>query len=158
MIEVQQLERKRLPKELLALLADYSIADIIASLVPNPIQASARQFGPLGNVFFRPMVFEGIGSQNAFQGHAHHYDHVTFLSRGSVNLRAWEVDPRTGKPVNPAVIERQYQAPSAILIKRNWAHEFIALEEGTRCDCIFAIRDFDGEVVQEWNGNMDAVT
>jgi hypothetical protein len=157
-IEVTAIERKQLPKELLRLLSEFSIADIIAALVPDPIRAESRQYGPLGNVFFRPLIFNGVGSQNAYQGHAHHYDHVTYLSRGTVNLRAWEVEPRTGKQVNDKVIERQYVAPSAILIKRNWAHEFTALEADARADCIFAIRDFDGQVIQEWNGNVDAVT
>lgn len=157
MIDVKSI-RRQLPDGLIEQLKTYALTDILAAIVPQPIHGEAAPAGVFGNVFFRPVDLPEFGSMNHYQGHAHHYDHVSLLSRGSVNLRAWPVDPRTGEAIGPA-IERQFSAelePAFISIKRHWAHEFTALEPGTRIDCVFAMRNYEGEVVQDWNGNLHA--
>lgn len=129
------------------------MADIIAHFAPNPVTTIAREYGPKGNIFFRAMRFDGVGSK--VDGHAHNYDHVTYLSRGRLNVLAWPVDPATGKRVGDP-IERQYAAPAAILIKKGMAHELTSLDADTRADCIYAIRDAGtGDVSDEWDGSLE---
>ena len=106
--------------------------------------------GPMGNVYFRPMRFEQKGEMTL--GHKHNFDHVTFLWHGSVRLRAWQ-----GSQDAPEVVpvDRQYAAPSRILIRREWFHEITALENQSYADCIYAVRDFDGNVTDTWNGSPE---
>lgn len=111
-------------------------------------------YGPLGNVFFRAMIFEKLGDTVA--GHTHNYDHVTFLWRGSLKLRAWHASQEKDGVVSGDVVERTYTAPSRILIKRDWCHELTSLEENTSADCIFAIRDVStGEIAEDWDGSLE---
>ena len=64
-------------------------------------------------------------------GHRHAVDHVTKLRSGSVFLRAWVLG--TVAPL----IEGKFIAPAEILIKKDWHHEFEALEDGTLAECVF---------------------
>jgi len=119
----------------------------LAELRRRAEPATTRRYGPFGNLWFRPMDFAQVGS--VIKGHKHHYDHVTFLSRGAV-LVAYELP--TGERG-----ERVYSAPAAILIRKNVIHEITALEPGTRADCIYALRDLGtGEVVDYWDGGLEA--
>ncbi len=140
----------------LAELRALPIGDVVTALAPEMTPASTHREGPFGNVFFREMKFEKIGSIHA--GHCHHYDHVTFISSGAVNVDASEVDMETQKKKTGRTINRQFQAPAMILIKKNWAHTITALADNTVAHCIYAIRDFDGDVSQEWNGDMEPYT
>jgi dTDP-4-dehydrorhamnose 3,5-epimerase-like enzyme len=117
---------------------------------------SITHTGPMGNVYFRPMILGTVGTVVA--GHSHNYDHVTFLWKGSVKLRAWHKDQEKNGKINGDVVERTYKAPARVLIKKDMCHEFTALEDNTFADCIFALRDYSGEVTEEWNGNIHAVT
>ncbi len=101
--------------------------------------------GPMGNVYFRPMRFGKKGDKVA--GHTHNFDHVTFLWNGSVRLRAWHVDsPKE-------IVDRNYSAPARVLIKKDWVHEFTALSDDAAADCVYAVRDFDDQVTDTWNGD-----
>ena len=91
------------------------------------------------------MRFEKAGDK--VSGHAHNFDHVTFLWRGSVGLRAWHAESPD------KVTTRKFSAPARVLIHKDWMHEFTALEDGTAADCIYAVRDFDGQVTDIWNGD-----
>jgi len=144
-----------------------SYAGLVAAQCGVPLQQCGQVYahepelmieGPMGNVYFRPMVFPKKGDQVA--GHAHNFDHVTFLWRGSVRLRAWHTDTMTRDekgdlhpPTEDKMIIRQYAAPARILIKKDWAHEFTALANQTMADCIYALRDFDGQPTDNWNGD-----
>ena len=102
--------------------------------------------GPMGNIFFRPMRFERAG--DVVLGHTHNFDHVTFLWRGKIEVTAHHVD-------NPeATIVRQFEAPARILIRKDWCHSIKALQDRTFADCIYALRDFDGEVTSHFNGDL----
>ena len=105
-----------------------------------------------GNVFIRPNRLEKAGHKTS--GHTHNFDHVTFLSRGSVRVRARQVGVTTNEAFGD-VVDRVYVAPAAICIKKNWMHEFTALEDNTRADCIFALRDHTGEVAEEFDGSLE---
>ncbi len=122
-----------------------------SEIVPEP-SVTVRRYGPFGNIFVRPMIFDSKGSKTS--GHAHKFDHVTSISRGSVRVRAREINPQTNETFGPTV-DRVYVAPAFVLIKKNWAHEIEALEDGTRADCIFALRDHSGEVTEEFDGSLE---
>lgn len=149
-----------------------------SATIPEPSAVIIRRYGPFGNLFFRPMEFPSKGS--IVQGHAHKFDHVTFISRGSVRVRARQIgEVRYRSPESTETIaapekivlqphqlgrqldeedelldsdiiiiegfgpitDRVYLSPAAICIRKNWMHEFTALEDNTRADCIFALRD-----------------
>jgi len=103
--------------------------------------------GPMGNVYFRPMRFEKKGQR--VEGHKHNFDHVTFVWRGSVEVRVWK-DGESRDDAKPA----RFSAPAKVFIARDRFHEFTALEDGTLADCIYAIRDGEGQVTDTWDGRM----
>lgn len=138
----------------LAELKKLPMGEVMRLLVGPVVRTSVREYGPKGNIFFRAMMFPQVG--DSIQGHAHHYDHVTYLRRGALNVVAWKVDPKTGEPTDEKVIDRSYAAPCAILIKREWAHQLTALMPETEADCVFALRDSaTGEVADDWDGSLD---
>ena len=81
------------------------------------------------NVFVRMFHLEYFG--DIVHGHAHTFDHITLLARGSVSMEANGV-------------EKQYTAPTLIVTPKGVTHKFTALSIGTTLCCIHAIRDGDG--------------
>jgi quercetin dioxygenase-like cupin family protein len=67
------------------------------------------------------------------RGHRHHFDHISLLLTGSVNLL---VDG----------VSTTYTAPAEVFVPKEKEHRVIALEDGTRWWCVFAVRDEAGEV------------
>lgn len=101
----------------------------------------ARVMGPLT---FRDMNLGGPCQQHS--GHTHNYDHITFVQRGKVKVFT-----------KPALDGEEseygtYQAGDFILIKKDVYHRIKALEEGTRYACVYAHRDADGLVAEEYGG------
>lgn len=134
-------------KTTLAELRALPSAEVIGALWPEAKAATSRRYGPFGNIWIRPIDFQGAGS--ILKGHKHNYDHVTWLSRGAVMVRYTTAEGDRA--------ERIYIAPAAILIKRGIEHEITALEDGTQADCIYALRDLQsGEVIDHWDGGMEA--
>jgi quercetin dioxygenase-like cupin family protein len=84
-----------------------------------------------GNVFSRMMSFKKGQMEKA---HSHQHDHATLVSSGSVVVRI------KGH-------ETVYTAPSMIWISKGLIHELEALEDGTVCACIHALRDNNSEIV-----------
>jgi quercetin dioxygenase-like cupin family protein len=78
-----------------------------------------------GNVWTRMMHFVKAGDVEI--GHSHQFDHATLLSKGSISIRA------NGK-------DTVFTAPHLIWIKKELVHELTALEDGTVCACIHALR------------------
>ncbi len=102
--------------------------------------------GPYGNIFRRQMVLNKIGTQ--FEGHVHHYDHVTYLIRGKV-LRQIKETP------DSEPIEHIFEAPSAMLIRADCYHKFTALSEDVIAECVYALRNSKtGEITEKWDGGM----
>lgn len=108
-----------------------------------------------GNVFIRPMILAKAG--DVVQGHAHNFDHTTIVFSGSVRIEAKTPDGRE--------IDRVFKSPrpdwaggSHALIKAEVAHKITALEDNTIAWCVYAHRDPQGEVWQEYNGWQDAYT
>lgn len=99
-----------------------------------------------GNIFIRPTTFAAVGDKT--QGHTHNFDHTTIVYSGAVHVRAVTPDGR--------VIERDFRAPAHFLVLAEVKHEITALEAGSTFWCVYAHREPNGDVVQEWNGWGDA--
>jgi quercetin dioxygenase-like cupin family protein len=83
------------------------------------------KFSCVSNLWVRMMHFEKAGDCN--EGHKHNFDHVTLLSKGSV-----EVDVEGQKTV--------FKAPHMIYITAEKRHFLTALEDDTVASCIHALR------------------
>ena len=89
----------------------------------------------VGNTYVRLMTFRK-GDKNT--PHYHTYDHMTFLSSGSINRYQGE-----GKPV--VVLK----APQLFLTPKGEPHWFEAREDNTVIACIHVLRDKDGNALPE---------
>ena len=84
----------------------------------------------VSNLWIRMMHFQKAGDHN--EGHEHNYDHITLLSRGSV-----EVDVGGQKTV--------FKAPHLIFIAKGKSHYITALEDDTVASCVHALRTGERE-------------
>jgi quercetin dioxygenase-like cupin family protein len=92
--------------------------------------------GYFGNIWVKSHILSKTGDSNG-EGHSHHFDHVTLLIKGSV-----QVEVEGGPP-------KEFHAPTFIVIKKEKKHKFTALEDDTVFYCVFALRDIDGEPIDE---------
>lgn len=92
--------------------------------------------GYFGNIWVRQNLLENIGDSNG-GGHSHKFDHVSLLTSGKVSV---EIE---GHPA------KEFTAPTFIVIRKEHKHKFIALEPNTNWYCVFALRDLDGEPIEE---------
>lgn len=103
-----------------------------------------------GNIFIREMLFEKAG--DIVDGHKHNFDHVTFVVRGSVRIEKLD---EAGRPVQS--IEKQASnGHNWVTIKAGVNHKITALEDHSLGHCIYAHRNPQGEVVQEFDGWQEA--
>lgn len=98
------------------------------------------EMGYFGNIWVKQHYLAKSGQDNG-GGHTHHFDHVTLLARGKVQV---EVD---GYPA------KEFTAPTFIVIKKEHKHRFTALEDDTLYYCVFALRDVDGELTDFYSGD-----
>jgi quercetin dioxygenase-like cupin family protein len=80
----------------------------------------------VSNLFMRSMHFKHAGDIE--HGHAHIFDHVSLLTAGSARVTVENVS-------------KEFTAPHAIFIRRDWMHEIEALEDNTIMICVHALRD-----------------
>jgi len=80
----------------------------------------------VSNLWIKLMEFKFAGDVN--HGHQHEFDHVTLLTKGSV-----EVDVDGTKST--------FVAPQIIYIQKQTVHTITALEDNTIASCIVAIRN-----------------
>lgn len=99
-----------------------------------------------GNIYIRPNDLPEVGSR--IEGHKHNFDHTTIVFQGAVHVKATTPDGR--------VIERDFRAPAHFLVKADVLHEITALEPHTRFWCVYAHRDPQGRVTQEYTGWEEA--
>jgi len=90
------------------------------------------ELGYFGNIWVRQNILEK--ENDLFPGHKHHFDHVSLLTKGSVEVEVKGYPPK------------RFVAPTFIVIKKEHEHKFTALEDDTQWYCVFALRDLDGEV------------
>jgi hypothetical protein len=91
-----------------------------------------HDLGYFGNLWVRQNVLQKAGDYTS--GHYHYFDHVSLLAKGSVEVNIEGFPPKT------------FVAPTFIVIRKEYAHSFKALEDDTLWYCVFAIRGEDGEV------------
>ncbi len=96
-----------------------------------------EDLGHFGNVYVRHITFPLAGA--VMHGHSHHFDHVTLLSQGQVDM--------TWRDAEGASQRRRYSAPALIHTAAEVFHDFTALEDETEAWCIFAVRGLDGAVL-----------
>lgn len=97
-----------------------------------------------GNIFVRPMHFEKAGQ--VIEGHAHNFDHTTYVIRGAIRVETPFEQTRR------VVEKRASDGHNWLLIRAGVAHKITALEDDTEAHCIYAHRNPQGEVVQEYDG------
>lgn len=85
--------------------------------------------GLVSNLWSKMMHFKKAGDTE--QGHAHVFDHLTLLAKGSMKVT-----------VNG--VSTNFTAPHMIFIKKESIHELVALEDDTVAYCIHALRDGNG--------------
>ena len=90
------------------------------------------ELGFFGNIWVRQNILEKKGNET--QGHYHLFDHVSLLAQGSVLV---EID---------GIKSKQFDAPTFIVIKKEFSHKFIAMTDNVLWYCVFAIRDIDGDI------------
>lgn len=84
----------------------------------------------VSNLWMRQMHFLKAGDKN--EGHIHNFDHITHLSKGSV-----EVDVDGNKTT--------FHAPHLIYIAKGKRHFLMALEDDTVACCVHALRTGERE-------------
>jgi hypothetical protein len=99
-----------------------------------------KELGYFGNIWVRSHYLLKKGDNNG-GGHKHHFDHVTLLAKGSVEVEIEGYEPKT------------FKGPTFIVIKKEHKHKFTALEDDTIYYCVFALRDVDGEVTDIYSGD-----
>lgn len=99
----------------------------------------------LGNIFIRPNILAKEG--DTVKGHAHNFDHTTYVCRGSVRITRTKPNGDTLSKVIRSVDTYPF-----VMILAEDTHEIVALEDDTVFHCIYAHRTPQGEVTQVYEG------
>jgi hypothetical protein len=105
--------------------------------------SNMTQMGVFGNIWVHGHHLVKAGDANP--GHHHNHDHVTMLAQGSVKC---EVENEQGE-----ISEREFHAPTFIVIDKNKKHRLTALVDNVYFYCVFALRDEHGEVTDLYTGD-----
>ncbi len=112
---------------------------IMESASRSVLPIDVEELGYFGNIWVRAHHFAKAGDTH--QGHAHTFDHVSFLTRGKVRVT---VDGLT----------TDYAATNFIIIDKDKEHSIQALEDQTEWWCVFAVRDNNGEIADIVNHHI----
>lgn len=93
--------------------------------------AITDRLGFFGNVWVRAQYY--VSANDVHAGHLHDHDHMSLVITGSVRV---EVEGRA---------DREIFAPDFFQVPANKKHKITALEDGTCCYCVFAVRDENGQ-------------
>ena len=96
--------------------------------------------GYFGNIWVRQNRLLKNGDNGG--GHEHAFDHVTLLCKGKVKVEIEGNEPK------------EFTAPTFIVIRKEHKHKITALEDDTIYYCVFALRNIDGEIVDDIYGNQ----
>jgi hypothetical protein len=98
-----------------------------------------HELGYFGNIWVRQNLLERKGDETL--GHLHHFDHVSLLAVGSVEVSVEGFEPKV------------FHAPTFIVIKKEHKHKFKALTQNALWYCVFALRDEEGGVTETYSGD-----
>lgn len=96
------------------------------------------ELGWFGNIWVRQNVLANLG--DSYDSHVHKFDHVTLLAKGKVCVQIQGCEPK------------EFVAPTFIVIRKEHKHQITALENDTIYYCVFALRDLNGDVVEDIYG------
>lgn len=99
-----------------------------------------------GNIFIRPNTLDHAGQ--CVDGHTHNFDHTTIVFTGSVHVEA--------TLPNGEVKTGVFEAPAHFLVKADVTHKITALVDNTVFWCVYSHRTPQGDIIQEYDGWMDA--
>jgi len=99
-----------------------------------------------GNIFMREMRFEKAGQ--VVNGHTHNFDHTTYVVKGALRIEQLGENDEVLRSVEKRAADGQNWA----LIRKGVKHRITALEDYSLGHCIYAHRDPQGEVCQEYQG------
>jgi quercetin dioxygenase-like cupin family protein len=103
----------------------------------------------IGPVGIRTLMLEKACQMGV--GHAHNYDHTTFVFRGAIRVSyRYDKDGRIVEGI------REVQAGDHIAILAHVEHQIKALVDNTMYKCVFSHRDFEGLVTQDYHGHDEA--
>lgn len=95
----------------------------------------SADLGYFGNIWVRQNLIKYAGVSKP--GHKHKFDHVSLLTQGRVQVHVEGYEPK------------EFTAPTFIVIRKEHNHKFTALADDTIWYCVFALRDLDGEPIDE---------
>lgn len=104
----------------------------------------AGELGFFGNIWVKQHTLEFVG--DCVDGHKHHFDHVSLLTKGKVIVEVEGYEPK------------EFIAPTFIIIKKEHEHKITATEDDTNWYCVFALRDLDGEVIEVYEGKHNPLS
>lgn len=99
-----------------------------------------------GNIFIREMHFVHAG--NVVDGHAHNFDHTTYVIRGAIRIESLNDDDT----VKQTIVKKACMGHNWVLIKAGVRHRITALEDDSMGHCIYSHRTPQGKIVQENDG------
>lgn len=99
-----------------------------------------------GNIFIRPMEFARSGE--SVEGHEHNFDHTTYVVRGALRFEKLDADGNMTRSIEKRAVDGR----NWVLIEAGVKHRITALEDNSLGHCIYAHRNPQGEVVQEYDG------
>jgi hypothetical protein len=99
-----------------------------------------HELGYFGNIWVRQNVLKKAGDSS--EGHQHYHDHVTLLTKGKVRVHVEGKDPK------------EFTAPTFIIMRKNYNHMIEALVDDVNYYCIFALRNLNGEVIEDIYGEQ----
>lgn len=103
-----------------------------------------EDLGFFGNIWVRQIKLAKSG--DLIDGHKHHFDHVSFLTKGKVAVHVEGKEPK------------EFTAPTFIIIDKDHEHKVVALEDDVDWFCVFALRDVDGSVIEMYEGRHDPLS
>lgn len=104
-----------------------------------------------GNIFIRPLELAQAGDM--IDGHAHNFDHTTYIVKGSMLIEHLADDKIT---VLRAVTKKATDGQNWVLIRAGAYHRITALENETLGHCIYSHRNPQGDIVEKYEGWVEA--
>lgn len=101
-----------------------------------------------GNLYIRPLQFANNKAGDVVDGHEHNFDHTTYVIRGAIRIEKLDKDDNVIKVVD----KKASDGFNWVLIEAGVRHRLTALEDNSAGHCIYAHRNPQGEIVEQYDG------